>query len=347
MAEAVLLFTFSPVQPFIMEARRATDLFAGSRILVELAKAAAIAVHDCGGQLVFPAELRDDVPNRLVSTVPAERARQIADLAQQALLEKWGEIARSARARLLTYHPEQDQTWNGIWDRQVSRLWETYWAAAPIAGGPESYASAYRQADHALNAAKRTRVFDPAEEPGLKDSLSGRREALHTADTDARGYWARLGDAPGMTAAKLHPEGRERLDAIGATKRFSDLAGAQSFPSTSTAASEDFRERARGNLGPYRSAIEALIPQQKLYRVRSDPEWPYDGDLFYAETLTPQRLRASYGLADLDPGRQREAQEALGKLYHSAAGKPSPYYAVIVLDGDQMGKRIGQCLEDA
>ena len=40
MPDAVLIFTFSPIQSFIAEARRASDLYVGSQILVRLAKAA-------------------------------------------------------------------------------------------------------------------------------------------------------------------------------------------------------------------------------------------------------------------------------------------------------------------
>lgn len=346
MADAVLLFTFSPVQPFIAEARRASDLFAGSRILVELAKAAAQAVRDFGGQLVFPVALGDDMPNRLVATVPTDRAAELAQAAQKALLARWEAIAASARQHLWGYGAEHDATWDEVWGRQIRGLWEVYWAVAPMNEDEASYAGAYHQATRALNAAKRTRAFPPAEEPGLKDSLSGRREALHTASLSAVKYWDRVGRGKGMTAALLRPEGRERLDAIGAIKRFSDLRDERRFLSTSTVASEEFLGRARGLLAPYRRAIEALIPEEKLYRVRGNPEWPYDGDLFYAETLTPERLLGSYGVEQPDAGRLGEAQRALGELHRQVGGAPSPYYAVVVLDGDEMGKRIDQCLAE-
>lgn len=344
MADAVLIFTFSPVQPFIMEARRVADLFTGSRILVELARAAATGVKQSGGTLIFPAALGGDVPNKLVATVPAEKVQAIANTAHDALLKKWDGIAQSARDTLRRYDAEQDKTWKAIWSRQINNLWEVHWAAAPMTGGPETYAAAYRQADAALHAAKRTRVFEAADEQGLKDSLSGRREALHTANTDAKGYWTRVSNAKGMTAAQLRPEGRERLDAVGAIKRFSAIAQNQRFFSTSTVASEDFRRQANGLLSPYRTAIETLIPGEKLYRVRSDPEWPYDGDLFYPETLTPDRLRDSYGVHHLDQRRLDEAKRELQELHKKVGRRPSPYYAVIVLDGDSMGKRVSDCL---
>src|SRR5581483_4233094 len=254
MADAVLIFTFGPIQPFIMDARRASDLFAGSRILVHLAKAAA-EVAQRSGELVFPATLSDDVPNKLVAVVPEEQARDIAESMREALLRRWDEIAMSARSALLSSGVQADSVFNEIWWRQTGRLWEVYWAAAPARDG---YAQAYSRADAALSAAKRTRAFDAAEEYGIKDSLSGQREALHTAGVDARKYWADVANAQGMTAARLRPDGRERLDAIASVKRFCELDGRQAFASTSTVASEDFLQEARKHraaLAAYRRAV--------------------------------------------------------------------------------------------
>lgn len=352
MPDAVLIFTFSPVQPFIMEARRAADLYAGSHILVKLARAAANAIST-GGKLIYPDSPSGDVPNKLVARVPRQNAQTLAENARQALLEEWQRIAEDARG---AFHKSaqgmasiSDGKWNEIWQRQISHLWEIYWTAAPTAGGTETYADAYRQAEAALNAAKRTRVFEAAEEQGLKDSLSGRREALHTDTDDARKYWRRI-SAVDALHSRLQPDGRERLDAIGLVKRFTPEA--EKFPSTSTIASRDFlndvlkKEETLHSLRSYREALKSLLGS-KLYTVPDYDEqpkyreWPYDGDLLYMETLTPNRLEDSYNLTDTDPAHLRRAREALNKLHGLAESRPSPYYALIVLDGDHMGKLVG------
>jgi len=241
-----------------------------------------------------------------------------------------------------------------------------YWAAARYE--PPAYAAAYEAASRGLDAAKRTRAFAPAEEagekdslsgrraalhtagePGFKDSLSGRREALHTAGQAARDYWSAVGQHVGLS--RLRPEGRERLDALGVCKRFSTLLDHAQFPSTSTVASADFLARAKRDapdaLRAYRQALEALVGSW-LYRPRADDrDWPYDGDLLFAETLAPERLRDSYGVKpqELEPRALRAAQEALRALHRAAGGAPSPYYAVVVLDGDGMGERLSACLK--
>ncbi|MGH7963653.1 MAG: type III-B CRISPR-associated protein Cas10/Cmr2, partial [Candidatus Binatia bacterium] len=73
MSDAVLIFTFRPVQSFIAEARRASDLYVGSQILVCLAKAAGQVMMQ-RGTLIYPVALGDDVPNKLVARVNWEDA---------------------------------------------------------------------------------------------------------------------------------------------------------------------------------------------------------------------------------------------------------------------------------
>jgi CRISPR-associated protein Cmr2 len=350
MPDAVLTFTFSPVQPFIAEARRAADLYAGSRILVELAKAAARAVADAGGDLVYPAALNGDIPNKLVAVVPWDRARTIAERAERALREQWAAIAASARRELERLGPAPDRVWTEIWQRQAAGPWEVYWAAAAFANGnaTHAYAAAYRKAERALAAAKRTRAFSQAEEPGLKDTLSGRRSALRTGQFDARAYWAAVARHPAVTAAKLRPAGRERLDTLGAVKRFADIAR-QGFLSTSGVATADFLSRARAQaadaLHAYRRAVQALLGEH-AYPVRSDQDWPYDGDLFYQETLTPGSLADRYTLLNPDATALERARAQLRGLHKAAGSPPSPYYGIVVLDGDDMGKRIGDRLNE-
>ncbi len=347
--DAILIFTFGPVQSFISEARRAADLYVGSRILVELARAAGQAVvESCGGgredsPLIFPAILEaNDVPNKLVARVAWERAEEIAEIAQDALLDKWKEIAATACDWLREKEPPPDQTWSEIWERQIKHHWEIYWSAALWDG---DYAHAYQLASRGLDAAKRTRTFDPGEEHDHKDSLSGRRTALRLGGKrqDARWYWSQI--AGQVEPARLRPEGRERLDAIGAVKRFCRLAREQRFASTSSVAAADYvavLDRAPQEVMAHQRAVEDLLGDN-LYEVNTSAIWPYDGDLLYEETFTRERLMEDYGPQTIDQSRLDGAKRTLRRLFEATHRKPSPYYAIIVLDGDDMGERISNC----
>lgn len=344
MTDAVLIFTFSPVQSFIAEARRAADLYVGSQILVQMAKAAAQAIGP--EHLIYPATLNghlpDDVPNVLVAQAALDQASEIAQRAQAVLFKRWKAFTETARTALKAYQPT-DGTWEAIWERQTDSLWQVFWVAAPIS--EDGYGKAYQDARDALDAIKHSRVFAQVEEPNAKDSLSGKREALHLSGQTARQYWSDM--ARKAAGARLRPDGRERLDAIGATKRFCELAEQTKIVSTSTIASADFRERARQRAGTqlalYRRAIEKVLGRHLYAPRRHDIQWPYDGDLLFLDSLAEERLKDSYhGLER--PEKLEEAQCALREVYEAAGGRPSPYYAVIVLDGDSMGEHITKLL---
>ena len=339
MSDALLIFTIAGVQRFIGEARRLSDLVAGSRLVARLAGVAARGVQDAGGTLLFPPVVSDRMPNRIVARVDGRRIPVVADAARRALDAEFRGQADKARATLARTGPAPDRVWEEIWERQLASQWETFWAAAPLSGG--DYGDAYRDASRALDGCKRTRAFPQAVEEGWKDSLSGSRAALHTGDSgDARGYWARVG--ANYPPSRLKPEGKERLDAMGALKRFGSLA--ERVPSVSSVASADFLAAARGSPGleRYRDAVQRLLGSS-LYRVSEDPEWPYDGDLFYRETLEPSRLRDSHGINRIDQQLRAEALDALLALHKETGGPPSPYYALLMLDGDRMGERISGC----
>lgn len=340
MSEAILIFSLGPVQGFIAEARRVGDLDAGSEVLKRLSRAAGQAIQAQGGTLIYPANLEDDVPNKFVARVPAERVETIAEDAQKAVEREWRTCANTARDFLMTQGPAPDDHWNAIWERQTTTFWETYWAAAPLDG---DYAAAYRTASHAFDATKRTRVFSQVEEHGVKDSLGGQRSALRTANLSAAEYWAKVAALPNVTQAQLRPEGRERLDALGAIKRWGGLAGKS--PSVSHIAATDFlaaAKRQSNELNTYRGTVENLM-RDRLYYVADDPAWPYDGDLFFEKTLSENRLADSYGLTQPQPGLLQAAQKTLVRTLYPVIGRPSPYYAIIIFDGDGIGKMVNKC----
>lgn len=348
MTESILIFTFSPIQSFISEARRASDLFAGSRILSRLSYAAAQAIQAAGVSLIYPAVPNsNDMPNKLVARIPFEQAKEIAEQAQAALQKEWQEIAESARKVLERSTPKPDAAWQQIWQRQIGQVWEIYWVAQRLDG---SYAQTYADASRALDAVKRTRWFLPSEEDGLKDTLSGKRSALRTSSQDAQAYWKEL--AKNFPAAQVRPDGKERLDALGAVKRFCDLSekkdDKKNFLSVSSVATSDYlataRARAPQALRDYRLAVEQLLGDH-LYRVRPDADWPYDGDLFFQETLQASRLEDSYNVKSLDPAALQVARQKLTALYEQI-GSPSPYFALLELDGDGMGTNISACQQE-
>lgn len=345
MTQSLLLFTFGPVQLFIAEARRGQDLYAGSRILSELSRAALKGLQKHGTP-IYPLPDAADVPNKLVVEIATDAANQAGAEAIHAFDAKWAEFVEDALHEVQSWGAGQkpDGVWQTIWDRQTKAdlVWDRYWVAAPL---KDNYGETYRHANTLLDAVKRARPFQPSEESGLKDSLSGKRSALHTQAGDAKTYWKGVSGVRGIAAAKLRPNGKECLDAIGVIKRFG-LKAVDDIPSVSTVATEAWLTKARdkSELNDFKSALKEWGQEHRvdLDRRNASNGWPYDGDLFFLETLTPSRFEDSYG-TKLDESQFAGLKRALRVLHKANDGPPSPYYAVLALDGDSMGKKIDGC----
>jgi CRISPR-associated protein Cmr2 len=355
MPDAVLRFTFGPVQAFIAEARRTADLYAGSHILAELARAAARSLQDAGAELVYPADLGSgDPPNVIVARVPWEDAEQLAERAAAALQTRWDQFAREALAELERY-AQLDDALRAQWRAQTGDVWEIYWAAARIE--QDDYATAFHQAQAGVAALKKTRTFTQRAEAGAKDSLGGNRAALAPAGQDPRAFWR---------AVRRHPQGarlvgeHERLDAVSAVKRFA--YSKEAYPSVPTIAARPFArlaaERAPHLLESYRDALERAVTPLGGSLQRSHPAglvqsaFPYDGAFLYESTLEWPALVEELGL-DPDQAERlrsqvetplRTARHRLAELYQAVGQRPSRYVAVVVLDGDSMGQWLTSAL---
>ena len=210
MPDAILIFTFSPIQSFITEARRAGDLYAGSKILSQLANAVVnqiIQETADDKSIIYPhSRDGDDAPNVIVAKVSNAQAATIAVNAKEKFLSAWKDIADSVRKEMEKRRLPTDQVWNKIWDRQTHAdyFWQIFWAAAEVeSDAPEHYRDAYERARRTLNAIKQSRTFQQFEEFGYKDSLSGQREALHTANNNGKEYWNKVGASQAITASEL------------------------------------------------------------------------------------------------------------------------------------------------
>ncbi len=366
----LLIFTIGPVQSFIAEARRTRDLFVGSRLLVELTRAAAQAVDEIDDvEWVYPGDVgQDSLPNRFVVFASANRGDQAWQVAEKAVKDRWASYASHAWDQLKKFAPTKDKTWEAIWKRQIDSFPEVYWAVCRSPSSDEiayllgngalsDHAAHYTITSLALNARKGMRRFEQTTEHGEKDTLSGMREPLHTKELNARKYWREV--AEGLlhhgNPSLVRPDGRERLDALGAVKRFippREFPGIEKFPSTSSVAAADFRR----HIAKSQAALDALEKHRRQVAALGVfapgdgfaaeeiglAPWDYDGDLLYDSTFTRQTFEDDYGLKvkekDLAPAR-----DSLGKLYRAAQCRPSTYYAILRMDADGMGEKIAGC----
>src|SRR4051794_18679490 len=94
----LLAVAVGPVQEFIAAARRTRDLWLGSFLLSEVSKAAARAVRDHGGNLIFPAPANPadldpgsplNVANIILSELHGYEPAPVAQSAREAAQGCW------------------------------------------------------------------------------------------------------------------------------------------------------------------------------------------------------------------------------------------------------------------
>jgi CRISPR-associated protein Cmr2 len=211
----------------------------------------------------------------------------------------------------------------------------------------------------------------------VSPSLSALRTVEKQSREQVRRYWREVAEQLKRQgrAHELAAHGRERLSANAAIKRFAQRSyfeqhGVQIyFPSTSRVAAVPFyrelfrrllvlektelwealREHlasleqlgypkvsegaAKGALPGLRKELEQLPPDLQgdaMAILR------YDADVLYPERLEPRLLEREHGLTDRDAAMQ--AQKTCRDLRRAVGMAPPTYYAILWMDGDDMGK---------
>lgn len=239
------------------------------------------------------------------------------------------------------------------------------------------YAQLHKLAQRVFDSAKLARRFEPGEEPGYKCTLCGRRAPALAGSAPydkQREAWAHVAQA--LRAGDLRPEGGERLCAVCLVKRLitrcptlrTASGGAPAFPSTSDMAAQPLRmhliERAADtalaeplqgflrDMFEYLPAynreagvpLDAAVPEERTIGASADDLRralrELDGEWLFPETYArhARAARRNQDLAEV----LREAERSLGKVLARANSPgPSPYYAILLMDGDRMGRWVG------
>jgi CRISPR-associated protein Cmr2 len=370
----MLLFSLGSVQTFIAQARKTRDLWLGSYLLAKLMEA---ATEELKGDLVYPTDRivdreRDipDIPNKFVAIFrSSDEAHKAAEQSEIKIQRRWEEICNKVWQEIVAKHATNDT--ERIWKRQTdsSLFFETYWVI--VAEKLEGYRQWLEYTEKLFDARKRLRDFEQQiqGEPGEKSTISGEREALRGERTDRKGvqdFWVSLTKM--LSAHDIAKDGSERLDAIDTVKRFATKSPHipdKPFPSTSSIATASFVERlliapidsgvlkkwqdeTRGELIELPEDAIKAIPylQQMLNRPGvAERKWILrrDGDLYFPETFIPRRLEKDYNVTNISDSTRiaMNGGRALTTLLTATdelhITRPTPYYAMIQMDGDKMG----------
>lgn len=207
----LLTFSIGPVHHFIAQARRISDVWAGSSLLSHLMGRAIEKARARGGEPVFPALGAGDedvgIPNRVVCRVPLDRADEVAEAMQEAVEAEWEALVAHAvevLAEKAKISPAP-QIWSpspAARPRQTDHVFDASWSWVPEEMG---YAAAAAAGARRYSASRLYRPFVQVDQHGEKCALCGERTALPD------GHRGRVRDAWERAEAEIHSEDDRRF----------------------------------------------------------------------------------------------------------------------------------------
>ena len=375
MTEQYLHWTFGPVQGFVAQARRTRDLWAGSFLLSYLAGKAMEAVQQRGAEVTLPEVVGDplllwikgrrqgeapvigSLPNRFKAKLsPTEAdAATVGSDAAAAVQTAWEKIAQAVWDKhIVSLHLKGDDAARvqDIWTRQVTQFWDIQWVVAP-------------ERSSALDQRKNWRSHQPPVERGDKcvmmpdyQELSGLVRAHDSKRQDK--FWEDV-----RARAGLNLRQGERLCATALIKRFFPGVSKaaigwdvqlNNWPSTSYIAAipwikevvedveaaplaaqyaENIAAAAAEDVNGEWTSPKRIPSLHNLDRGQHRAFLRLDGPLFFKSALSEQRR---VPLKE-EPAR-KGLLDQLGKIKDKLKKAPSPFYGLLLMDGDSLGEML-------
>ena len=375
-------FTLGPVQGFVAQARRTRDLWSGSFLLSYLAGCAINEVIAKGGKILIPEVSGDELlawiggsrkgeapfigslPNRFEAT--ADDPKTVASSAAKAIQDKWEEIAQAVWTKFVANVAENGRDTKKIWDRQIKGFWEVSW----VIGSEIS----------AMNSRKNWRINRPTDEAGDHCTTMGdwqeisgfiRSKSKERLKQDE--FWKRLRSQPKL--GRLDIRDGERLCALALIKRLFPKVSegaigwpveTNNWPSTPYIAAVPWLKKvidmAPREANDYaRDVVHAAPDAQRkgislkigsFSRNSFEPFLNLDGNFYFENALVDCKRTPLDGTpVPLDKGEEEpeDLKEKRGNLWgllkrltKKVDSSPAPFYAMLLMDGDNMGKLIGE-----
>lgn len=241
------------------------------------------------------------------------------------------------------------ENFNDFIDARETNRWNALWDFA-MKNGEYSpnigflYQLLYTSLEKSIRVRKNLRDFTKTVEEGKKCHLCGEKEALIKADHGNLNIGKFIGDPEGLCVVCFTKRGLEKY----LKTEFSGAFGDFSFPSTAEVALTDFKEKALEKL-EFEEYIEAfknvvgkkfneliVNPLPKIKEKFKNIE-NLDGEWFFKENLTEKMFKKQFN-TEASEAQIKELKDKLKTFTDKVGEEPNPYYAVIMLDADNMGK---------
>lgn len=358
MSDWLLKFGLGSVQEFISHSRKTRDLAAGSKLISRIAADAANFASEKKAELFLPRKIPpQSCPHQLVFRLADMGHDDVNNFGKKlmskvreswfnAFCEPFRELYAQDAANLV---PEVKNKENGSWvldedavRRHVDAALEAYWAAVPIKSADER--ECFQRLLHLFDDRRHTRTFVQIPQFERAEpwtcSLCGQRPAVLQPPRPR-------GQEQAWPASRVLVRKGEQLCVLCAARRWWSLEkdNVEYVPSTHRLCKSRFLRESR--FEELRKEIARKVPADGLQGSGCEAVIDHLDDLSelacstqdqagdHSEAATPAAPVDSKKLLALLPAfkllkQNAEAYEYIGKL--------SPYYAIVVLDGDQMGK---------
>ncbi|MEG6617609.1 type III-B CRISPR-associated protein Cas10/Cmr2 [Peptococcaceae bacterium 1198_IL3148] len=369
-----LHFTLGPVQSFVAQARRTRDLHAGSFLLSYLVGQAMYEIIISDGKIIFPevhgergivdqtsdpllqainrhSLTKAEVKGPSLGTLPNRFQAEVPDdfnpiCCEKAVNRAWHRISESVWQEYVEKIAGKGKDVRKIWDRQVNKFWEMSWVIG--------------QDKNLLDRRKNWRTYVPSVEPGDKCTIMGCLQELSgylrsKQSENQNQFW----EALRSQVKSLDLQEGERLCAISLIKRLFPRVSKQAigwelpvnYPSTSCLSVvhwladtiEKYPAKAEQFAGFVMSLPDDL--KTKMYNfnciTKVCEEKPgtinmatLNSECFYENSLLNDHIWGTE-TAEL-------RQKINCKRKELTSDKPSPFYAVLLMDGDKLGVLLSE-----
>lgn len=363
----LFLFTITPVQSFIAQARKTQDLLAGSRMLSDILKKAYFAFNDLpSAKVIFPASANknDTLTNRFLGQIECEKA-ELNNIGKSIELSAKDNWIKQARKQVVDALEIQEALPLGF-DEQIERMFDFFWVFVPIESN--DYARAYKKIEPRLEAIKLQRIVrqytyhgsGTIGELGRKCNVDGERNVKfyrsleNDLDEDkllSKKLFVKQDEVLFIqnNVPKKYIAHGEGLSAVSMLKRsFLKEDKNHSFPSSTEIAiynsleSIHKNEKAQAALNEYLSCFRCIEPRNKITQhlkidfnkktiadFRAKPE--YDDEYIFEEKFKD--------ISDLLAlSKIKEAHRKFSTVLKQEDIKLQKDYALINFDGDSMGQ---------
>ncbi|RLJ70688.1 CRISPR-associated Cmr2 family protein [Hydrogenivirga caldilitoris] len=356
----LLIFTFSPVQGFIEKSRKLRDFFNSSYILSYLTEKLVEEMEkDSRFEVIYPQKPKNqfqkliaNYPNRIVAKIKGEVGENLCEDLKKKFSEIWKDIYTSVADKYLNLDDNVKETFEihnkyyfqcfcHIQEQVNEQKWlEVLKLTSNNTGQKDDYGFTYDLAERMLGAKKTFRPYYGRYQNEQVDGciLCGERPALNLK-------LEKLKENIGEKNWKYHLDDSERLCGVCLTKRFFHLYLKEE--------KEKEKEKIRELLHFNSTRHFAWAPLLDYLENEKYENKEYSRELkeVLKEILKTDESLKLKNIDEIDPQevervssekcREKGKESLCNELKELTKAIKNPYFAILMADGDEMGKWLG------